>query len=454
MKNIFWREVMGKKKKKKVVLTQENKGYSKKEKHKGHQKNNRGRGEGDNYSPKKENITSADHMYLADYARSLTHRAKRPFSLKYFGKAFDESKLSQYEFEIKKARWLSNPKNTPKLIALCDQHLHNVFGPDATTNYSVPSGYRKKDLPTDEPSREAEEYVFTYSDEMRDAFIKAKKFPITEWAVRSNTHTAKIETRQFLFNVDGQVLVGELTVETSKAYDAVQRGAKSGIKFSMYYRGREEAKFTLERWDYEPLSQHLNKFDKEGYFQTDGVKAPNTTHSHVHKGLLHDRVTLTQNQSYDIYPTPINSTLSKGTPEHRYETFDAMVTDFMKEMNMSVVPIPNNLLDRHNLKKVGRMVCPEYSTELRDEIPAQVDIEQPLKASLAPNTYIRNDGQVTICVDAFVKGDNRHKPYADQEQEGNEVVEPAEEQTSKKQQPAEGQITLPLEQGGDGGRAQ
>ena len=45
-------------------------------------------------------------------------------------------------------------------------------------------------------------------------------------------------------------------------------------------------------------------------------------------------------------------------------------------------------------------------------------------------------------------------PYADQEQEGSEVVGPAEEQTSKKQQPAEGQITLPLEQGGDGGRAQ
>ena len=38
-KKYFLEGVMGKKKKKKVVLTQENKGYSKKGKSKGHQKN-------------------------------------------------------------------------------------------------------------------------------------------------------------------------------------------------------------------------------------------------------------------------------------------------------------------------------------------------------------------------------------------------------------------------------
>ena len=397
-----------KSKKKKVVLTEKNRSYnqahgrrndttSREEKRK-----NKQRGFVEEVEPR-ETKKSLEQQYLEDYARAITSRAKRPFTLKYFGKGYDEARLKEHEYEIKKTRYLSNPKNRQKLIDICNQHLCNVFGPDGPTNYSIPGKYRLADVPNDHPGREPEEYVFTHDDVMWNAFMKAKKIPIGEWEQRENTKTSKIKTKKFLLNVDSQILVGELTIETTKAYDSIEKGAKSGIKFCIYYRGKEDGKFIVDRWDYEPLSQHLNKFDHEGYFQVDGVNAPHTGHSHEHRYTLHNRLVLTQNQSPDICPTPINAGNPKSEPEKRYGNFGAMVTDFEETFNFSAIPIPEKELRTETLRKLGRKYCPEYNTELNEEFPPMVDVAAATGLKLAKHTKILGNGQITIDVDAFIK---------------------------------------------------
>ncbi len=440
---------MGKKKKKKVVLTQENKGYSKKGKSKGHQKNKYDARYHDTereIREQKEKHASLEHQYLVDYARAIASHSKRPFSLKYFGKEFSESKLTQYEYEIKKARWLSNPKSLPRLIDICNEHLRNVFGPDGPDNYQLPSGYRLKDVPTDKPSREPEEYVFTHSDKRWEGFMKARKIPITEWETQENTRMSKIKTRKFIMNVDNQILLGEVTIETTKAYDNIEKGAKSGIKFSIYYRGKEDGKFIVDRWDYEPLSEHLNKFDKGGYFQTDGVKVPKTAHSHEHRYTLHSRLVLTQNQSPDICPTPINLNRDPREPEIKYGSFGAMVTDFETVFNLGAIQIPHNELAKTPLRKLGKMYCPEWSTELNEEIPAMVDLDKKVCGDLAPNTKILGNGQITMDIDAVIKEGHTVTVSSFDSKESEDVVEDATI--------SENQIAMNLTKGDDGGMIQ
>ena len=397
-----------KSKKKKVTFNEKNRSYnqahgrredyySKKDK-----RNNKRKGFVEEVEVR-ESKKSLEQQYLEDYARAVTSRAKRPFTLKYFGRGYDESRLKEYEYEIKKTRFLSNPKNRQKLIDICNQHLRNVFGPDGPDNYSIPGKYRLSDVPTDKPGREPEEYVFTHDDTIWNAFMKAKKIPIGDWEQRQNTSTSKIKTKKFLLNVDTQILVGELTIETTKAYDSIEKGAKSGIKFCIYYRGKEDGKFIVDRWDYEPLSQHLNKFDHEGYFQVDGVHAPHTGHSHEHRYTLHNRLVLTQNQSPDICPTPINAGVAKGEPEKKYGSFGAMVTAFEEEFNFTAIPIPEKELRTETLRKLGRKYCPEYNTELNEEFPAMVDVSAASGLRLAKNTKILGNGQITIDIDAYLK---------------------------------------------------
>ena len=446
---------MGKKKKKKVVLTQDNKkGHSKNGKSKGHQKNKydaKHRDTEREIREQREKHASLEHQYLVDYARSITSHSKRPFSLKYFGKEFNESKLTQYEYEIKKARWLSNPKTLPRLIDICNEHLRNVFGPDGPDNYQIPSGYRLKDVPKDKPSREPEEYVFTHSDKRWEGFMKARKVPIGEWETQENTRMSKIKTRKYLLNVDGQILLGEVTVETTKAYDNIEKGAKSGIKFSIYYRGKEDGKFIVDRWDYEPLSEHLNKFDKAGYFQTDGVKVPKTSHSHEHRYTLHNRLVLTQNQSPDICPTPINSYSNSRDSEIRYGSFGSMVTDFENVFNLGAIQVPNNELAKTPLRKIGRTYCPEWNTELNEEFPAMVDLDSRVCGKLSPNTKILGNGQITLDIDAVIK-EGYTIPVTSFEEDEN--VEDLSEDKTEENTVNENQIEMDLLKGDDGGMVQ
>ncbi len=344
---------------------------------------------------------SLEEMFLADYARAITSRNKRPFTLKAFAKGYDEERLKEYEYELKKARYLSNPKNRSKLLEICNQNLTNIYGPDAVTNYGIPGSFRQADIPQDKPSREPETHVFTYSDEMREAFIRARKLPIGDWERDNKTKGVQIKTRKYLFNVDGQILLGEITIETTKD-NYIEKNARSGVKFSIYYRGQEDAKFIVCRWDYEPLSLHINKFDREGYFQIDGVRLKNVMHSHVHKYTLHDRLVLTQNQSPDIGPTPLNEHTKEGESEKRYGSFGAMVTDFESTFNLGAIPLPEREIQKTPLRKLGRKYCPEYSTELREEIPPMEDYELSMMGAFAPDTKLLGNGQIAMDIDAMI----------------------------------------------------
>ena len=194
------------------------------------------------------------------------------------------------------------------------------------------------------------------------------------------------------------------------------------------------------------MSEHLNKFDRGGYFQTDGVKVPKTTHSHEHRYTLHNRLVLTQNQSPDICPTPINAHTPASEREIQYGGFGAMVTDFERVFNLGAIQIPQNELNKTPLRKLGKMYCPEWSTELEEEIPAMVDLEKKVCGDLAPHTKILGNGQITLDVDSVLFTQEMEALFGvDKEETVEPKVEPAQNDT------AENQIGMDFVQDDDGG---
>ena len=297
--------------------------------------------------------------FLKDYVRAIASKARRPFSLKYFNKGYNLSDLMEYDYEIKKAEFISNPKNQETLILINKLYLESIFGLGEALRYGIPNSYKVSDIPDDLPSREAERFVFIHGDNYHTALLDAPKYFIEDWNVRVNDRCHKIETRKCLLKIDDEILLGEVTKETQHMYDSISKNAKSGIKFCIYYKGKEEGKFVVDRWDYLPLSEHHNKFYKDGTFCFYGITVPNTKLSHRHLNNLHNRLVLTQNQSPDIEPTIINQGNEYGV-EHSYKDFNDFCDVFEKFLNFQTGKIPEHDLCRHGLKKVGRMYCLQY----------------------------------------------------------------------------------------------
>jgi len=359
----------------------------------GSDQQNRGRGRNDRVgrdnkksvshtstSRKAQSKAEFERRVLRDYEASLTSRERRPFSLKFFAKNYKEKDLIEYDYEIKKLVWLTDPHNRPILIDKCKEVLCRTFGPDADTRYGISNKYRLADVPQDEPSRNAERYVFPYSDDYLVGLRKSPKIPIGPWEVRHSDRMSTIQTRKYLCMVNGEVLLGEMTVDTCHMYDSIVKDGKSGIKFSIYYRGLEEGKFIVERWDYEPISQHPNKFDAQNQFCINGVICEKTQHSHRHIYNRFNRLVLTQNQSPDIRPTPINYKSKEYTTEEaRYASFADMIVDFEKELHVESTQIPVHEVQSHRLKDLGKDYCVNYDTYSKVTMPGPKYAE--LKAS-------------------------------------------------------------------------
>lgn len=342
----------------------------------GHGRNDRGSKENrksvshGNLSKKNQNKESFERRVMADYEAALMSRDRRPFSLKYFAKNYSERDLAEYQYEIDKLHWLIDPHNRPKLIDKAEEVLRREFGPDATTRYGIPSKYRLSDIPQDSPSRSAERHVFTYNDDYLVGLRKSPKIPIGPWEVREDDKFSTIKTRKYLCMVDGEVLLGEMTIDTCHSHDSIKKDAKSGVKFCIYYRGLEEGKFIVERWDYEPLSLHPNKFDAQNNFCMNGVMCEKTKHSHRHIYNRFNRLVLTQNQSPDIKPTPINYKSKEYTADElRYDTFEDMIADFEKELHVERTQVPVHEVQTRKLKDLGKDYCVNYTTYSKITMP-------------------------------------------------------------------------------------
>ncbi len=346
------------------------------------------------------NPRTDEQRYWEEYARSLLRAKVRPYSLKMFAQGIQArggtnltKTLAEYEDDIKKILFFSNPKNLNKMRAYASAALEQTFGADATTYYGVSGSMHVKDVPRDRHSHSPEKYVFPYSDEYREALLRATKVPITPWITEEGENKmCTVRTRKFLLKVDGEVLLGELSVETNKAFNSIKKFAKSDIRFSIYYRGLDEGMFIVERWDYEPLSKHLNKLDENGVFSIDGFSCPHTEYSHIHKYTLAQRLFLTQNQSPDVCPTPINAGRKPNQPEKHYEKYEDMVADFQNTYSFADVMLPEYELEKCSLKKLGRLYCPDMSSQTYWETAA----ERPLPDYQPPEGDIALVGPVDL----------------------------------------------------------
>lgn len=298
--------------------------------------------------------------YLRDYIQSITSKSKRPFNLKYLNKSANPSTIEDYAYEINKARFLSDKSNHDTLIDINQIWLNMNFG--NSYSYGIPHSFKISDIPNIEPTHSDENFVFIHGDNYFDALLDAPKYFIENWQKRVDTCQVSIKTRKCLLKIDGEILLGEFCKETQKSFDSVAPGSKSGIKFSIYYQGREDAKFTVDRWDYLPLSEHRNKFTENGDFCPFGVIVPKTQLSHRHPYRLLSRLVLTQNQSADIEPTIINSL---GFEEEiPYNNFQDMCS--VAEMFWNVQPgmIPIHELQNRTLTKIGKLHCMEYNRSI------------------------------------------------------------------------------------------
>lgn len=315
---------------------------------------------------------SKQERFLRDYIKAVRSREIRPFRLKFFGKKqLDPRDLAMYSYDIEAANFFCNPNNLEKLKYIADQRLIEEFGPDALTRYGVSNSYKKKDLPDPKYNREPEEYVFTYDDLQMALMIFAKKYFLEDWKVKVNNRNEKIESRRFLMRVNGEVIVGELIKETQKAYNHVVTNARSGIRMAGFYRGLKEGYFIIDRCDYQPLSQHYNKLDENGNFCPAGVLKKHTKLSHRHYYNLQNRLFLTQNQSPDIIPTPLNEHRLDTEEELAYNSFEHMFEVYSSWARFQPNMIPEQEIERRGIKKVGVMYCENFTLEKLIELMEQ-----------------------------------------------------------------------------------
>ncbi|NCB48039.1 MAG: hypothetical protein EOM55_00185 [Clostridia bacterium] len=261
------------------------------------------------------------------YDHALDNPSFALFSLSPYTKDefFEDPGKDQYFNNFLRAVWLNNEKNQKLMLDICNKKLKRTF-PEVLEHYGIPDDYLFREIPNDKFTKKPECFVFTHSDEFLEDMISAPKIPLTEWETvrRDSFHT--IQVKKVAFQVGEECMIGEFTRTYNYCGDDVVQNAGSSIKFCVYARGLERGKFVVSRWDYEPLGIHFNKLNNYGNIDLNGYLCEKTQHSHIHLYNLKQRLLLTQNQSADICPTPINC--NSESIEKTYETFENMLKDF------------------------------------------------------------------------------------------------------------------------------
>lgn len=301
--------------------------------------------------------------YSVKYIRYLFNPHEKE-KLHFFGQNPSEANIARYQANIDAQQFYCDKNNAPFLIAMGSSVLKEKFG-ENYEYYGIPRSYKSRDIPQGKPGRNQEKYVFLHDDDFLEALRKAPKIPFGDWESagnNKNSDASAIKSRKYIFNVNGQILIGEVIVEKTRMGHIIPN-ARSDIKFSVYYRGQEDGKFTVERWDYEPAAQHLNKCDSQGNYFINGVKCPKTQFSHRHVYTLQQRLAFTQNFSADIYPTPINENRSASEEELHYESFDAMYDSFMEELCIEdkLQLSYSRINGMYKPREFGELYCPEYT---------------------------------------------------------------------------------------------
>lgn len=312
---------------------------------------------GDKYNQKFINkALDIYQMGIADYAQKIV-------SMAFFANCQDEKALKRNLWKIKVQEFFCDKDNEDKLVKIAERFLKERFGNDALSRYGIPKNLYLSNVPINDLYKDFETYVFLHSDNYVDALIKAPKIPIEKWTLVDANREFKLYSKKVIMNVDDEIILGEFIEKINRRNSYTKPDVGNSLSFCVYYRGRVDGKFLVERWDYEPHRQHLNKLNKDGEFVPNGVVKYNTKHSHVHRNSYRQRLVFGQNISCDIYPTPCN--MDPNKLEKRYKNFDVMSKEFFDEYNLLDAKIKNYDLDTKPLERNGKYFCPIYDSEKR-----------------------------------------------------------------------------------------
>ena len=301
---------------------------------------------------------------LDAYELGITTSKNRIISLKFFGENRESANIPKdYAWEISALKWLTDKKNEKTLINKNKKFLESKFGQDALTNYAVPNRMKFDDAPKPIPSRTFEKYVFMHDDNFFDAMVNAPKLPIEGWNKIESKGGNNKYARRVVMNIDGQVLLGEIIKFETKQPSIVCPDERSGssTSFNVYYRGKQEGKFNIERWDYLPLAIHKNKLDEKGDFSIFGNVPKNTIYGHRHMFTFRQRLIFGKNNSADVRPLPISENLNEE--EKVYGSFDKFFEAFENRVNFVESKINHYELEHNGLKSFAEKYCPVYSSE-------------------------------------------------------------------------------------------
>lgn len=296
------------------------------------------------------------------YQETVTTSRKKVLKLKIFGDNKNTANIpNKYAFDISVYQWLASPVNKGYLLSENEKFLTEQFGENALTDYSVPSKMRVATAPKSIPSREFEHYIFIHDDNFYEAMVNAPKIPVEDWKRVENKHGGNRYARRVIMNIDGKILLGEMIkFETNQpTFICPDKKSGSSLAFNVFFRGIQDAKFNVERWDYKPFSIHRNKLDAKGRFSVYGNIPNNTTYSHRHMFTLKQRLVFGKNNSADVKPLPINMSRKK---EYVYRSFDEFYDDFNKRTNFVEAKVKLYELEHDSLTQIGEKYCPRYNS--------------------------------------------------------------------------------------------
>lgn len=295
------------------------------------------------------------------YQRGITDYSKKILNFSFFANCQDKDVLKRNKWKIRVQEFFCDKDNEEKLFEIAERFLVERFGEDALSRYGIPKNLKVSNVPVNDLYRDFEDYVFLHSDKYLDALIKAPKIPIEKWTLVDANREFKLYSKKVIMNVDDEIILGEFIEKINRRNSYTKPDVGNSLSFCVYYRGRVDGKFLVERWDYEPHKQHLNKLNKNGDFVPNGVVKYNTKHSHVHRNSYRQRLVFGQNISCDICPTPKNADPTKK--EKRYRTFDDFQEEFFDEYNLLNSKIKYYDLDTKSLVRNGKKYCPVFDSE-------------------------------------------------------------------------------------------
>lgn len=248
------------------------------------------------------------------------------------------------------------------LCKLAQDVICERFGEDALTDYGVSDDLYIGSIPSARNVLAKENYLFMHNNVLLDAMIKAPKLPIEPWQENKGAfENTKFYSQRCIMNVDGQIILCQNSVFPKEVCDKSQ----GEIRFDVFFRGNKKCDIRIEKWDFEPNYQEVNRYiDSETvYFIQEGIVPENTRYSHVHKRTVRQRIVNGSGFFGDITQTPINKDPTKL--ERRYKTFNDMLNSYLDEHNVSNQIFDQGMINKLPLKQLGLLYCPQYSSVLR-----------------------------------------------------------------------------------------